>query len=280
MTVRLVCRRSGCQPKIRLWYVGGFLAQQSTAFQYPKQAARRGSRGAARRRYSSKKRWGASPARIQSGSWSSSSLRDHEFDASGRTADVSHPRRGTPSVKAATETLMAFSLELTPAQQDLVERTHRFAEEVVRPVAERYMRWRRFAGISRPTGANSRVRENRGVAGRFRPSPFRRSPAHGGLFRPIFGAGKMDLRVCAVLHRVADAARSPRRLQPEPEWDVDHQQARNLAIDVGARERPLRVGFRKSIPRSACSARRLAAAHSSPRAALFTPFWRYTFRYQ
>ena len=33
---------------------------------------------------------------------------------------------------------MGFELELTPAQHDLVERTHRFAAEVVRPVAERY----------------------------------------------------------------------------------------------------------------------------------------------
>src|ERR687888_614952 len=33
-----------------------------------------------------------------------------------------------------------FSLELTPAQHDLVQRTHRFAEEVIRPVADRYDR--------------------------------------------------------------------------------------------------------------------------------------------
>jgi acyl-CoA dehydrogenase len=33
---------------------------------------------------------------------------------------------------------MAFELELTPAQHDLVERTHRFAAEVVRPVAAEY----------------------------------------------------------------------------------------------------------------------------------------------
>src|SRR5919108_3216251 len=39
---------------------------------------------------------------------------------------------------------MAFSLTLTPAQQDLVERTHRFAEEVMRPVAERYDRDEEF----------------------------------------------------------------------------------------------------------------------------------------
>src|ERR671933_2309650 len=39
---------------------------------------------------------------------------------------------------------MAFSLELTSAQQDLVRRTHRFAEEIVRPVAERYDREEEF----------------------------------------------------------------------------------------------------------------------------------------
>jgi acyl-CoA dehydrogenase len=33
---------------------------------------------------------------------------------------------------------MSFSLELTPAQHDLVRRTHCFAREVVRPVADRY----------------------------------------------------------------------------------------------------------------------------------------------
>ena len=33
---------------------------------------------------------------------------------------------------------MTFDLRLTPAQHDLVERTHRFAEEVVRPVAAHY----------------------------------------------------------------------------------------------------------------------------------------------
>src|SRR5215218_10165417 len=39
---------------------------------------------------------------------------------------------------------MAFSMTLTPAQQDLVERTHRFAAEVVRPVAARYDREQEF----------------------------------------------------------------------------------------------------------------------------------------
>jgi acyl-CoA dehydrogenase len=39
---------------------------------------------------------------------------------------------------------MAFSMTLTPAQQDLVERTHRFAEEVIRPVAEHYDREEEF----------------------------------------------------------------------------------------------------------------------------------------
>jgi acyl-CoA dehydrogenase len=39
---------------------------------------------------------------------------------------------------------MTFSMTLTPAQQDLVERTHRFAEEVIRPVAERYDRAEEF----------------------------------------------------------------------------------------------------------------------------------------
>src|SRR5437763_15827791 len=33
---------------------------------------------------------------------------------------------------------MPFSLELTPAQHDLVRRIHRFAEEEIRPVAARY----------------------------------------------------------------------------------------------------------------------------------------------
>jgi acyl-CoA dehydrogenase len=37
-----------------------------------------------------------------------------------------------------------FSLELTPAQHDLVQRTHRFSEEVVRPVAARYDREEEF----------------------------------------------------------------------------------------------------------------------------------------
>ena len=39
---------------------------------------------------------------------------------------------------------MAFSMTLTPAQLDLVERTHRFAEEVIRPVAEEYDREEKF----------------------------------------------------------------------------------------------------------------------------------------
>jgi acyl-CoA dehydrogenase len=39
---------------------------------------------------------------------------------------------------------MAFSMTLTPAQQDLVERTHRFAEEVIRPVADHYDRQEEF----------------------------------------------------------------------------------------------------------------------------------------
>ena len=39
---------------------------------------------------------------------------------------------------------MAFDLELTPAQVELVERTHRFAEEVVRPVAAHYDRSEEF----------------------------------------------------------------------------------------------------------------------------------------
>jgi acyl-CoA dehydrogenase len=39
---------------------------------------------------------------------------------------------------------MGFSLELTPAQHDLVRRTHRFAEEVVRPVADCYDREQEF----------------------------------------------------------------------------------------------------------------------------------------
>ena len=39
---------------------------------------------------------------------------------------------------------MAFNMTLTPAQQDLVERTHRFAEEVIRPVAEQYDREEKF----------------------------------------------------------------------------------------------------------------------------------------
>src|SRR5919112_683505 len=39
---------------------------------------------------------------------------------------------------------MAFSMTLTPAQLDLVERTHRFAEDVIRPVAEHYDREEEF----------------------------------------------------------------------------------------------------------------------------------------
>src|SRR5919198_5025934 len=39
---------------------------------------------------------------------------------------------------------MAFDLELTPAHHDLIERTHRFAVEVVRPVADRYDRDEEF----------------------------------------------------------------------------------------------------------------------------------------
>jgi acyl-CoA dehydrogenase len=39
---------------------------------------------------------------------------------------------------------MAFDLELTPAHHDLIERTHRFAKEVVRPVADRYDREEEF----------------------------------------------------------------------------------------------------------------------------------------
>src|SRR5919204_1116039 len=39
---------------------------------------------------------------------------------------------------------MAFDLELTPAHHDLIERTHHFAEEVVRPVADRYDRAEEF----------------------------------------------------------------------------------------------------------------------------------------
>ncbi len=39
---------------------------------------------------------------------------------------------------------MGFSLELTAAQHDLVERTHRFAEEVIRPVAADYDRNEEF----------------------------------------------------------------------------------------------------------------------------------------
>jgi acyl-CoA dehydrogenase len=39
---------------------------------------------------------------------------------------------------------VGFSLELTPAQHDLVERTHRFAAEVIRPVAPHYDREEEF----------------------------------------------------------------------------------------------------------------------------------------
>jgi acyl-CoA dehydrogenase len=39
---------------------------------------------------------------------------------------------------------MSFSLALTPAQHDLVERAHRFAAEVIRPVADRYDRDEEF----------------------------------------------------------------------------------------------------------------------------------------
>src|ERR671930_586875 len=39
---------------------------------------------------------------------------------------------------------MAFSLELTPAQHDLIRRVHRFAEEEIRPVAAHYDREEEF----------------------------------------------------------------------------------------------------------------------------------------
>src|ERR671916_1719459 len=39
---------------------------------------------------------------------------------------------------------MGFDLELTPAHHDLIERTHRFADEVIRPVAEEYDRREEF----------------------------------------------------------------------------------------------------------------------------------------
>jgi acyl-CoA dehydrogenase len=39
---------------------------------------------------------------------------------------------------------MSFDLELTPAHHHLIERTHRFADEVVRPVADRYDRDEEF----------------------------------------------------------------------------------------------------------------------------------------
>jgi len=39
---------------------------------------------------------------------------------------------------------MAFTLELTGAQHELVERTHRFAAEVIRPVAGEYDRAEEF----------------------------------------------------------------------------------------------------------------------------------------
>src|ERR671928_564480 len=39
---------------------------------------------------------------------------------------------------------MSFDLELTPAHHDLIERTHRFSQEVVRPVADRYDREEEF----------------------------------------------------------------------------------------------------------------------------------------
>src|ERR687891_1665682 len=39
---------------------------------------------------------------------------------------------------------MGFDLELTPAQHELVRRTHRFAEEVVRPAADHYDREEEF----------------------------------------------------------------------------------------------------------------------------------------
>jgi acyl-CoA dehydrogenase len=39
---------------------------------------------------------------------------------------------------------LSFSLELTPAQHELVARTHRFADDVIRPVADRYDREQEF----------------------------------------------------------------------------------------------------------------------------------------
>jgi acyl-CoA dehydrogenase len=39
---------------------------------------------------------------------------------------------------------VSFDFSLTPAHHDLLERTHRFAEEIVRPVAARYDREQEF----------------------------------------------------------------------------------------------------------------------------------------
>ena len=39
---------------------------------------------------------------------------------------------------------MSFDLSLTPAHHDLIERTHAFAEDVVRPAAPRYDREQEF----------------------------------------------------------------------------------------------------------------------------------------
>src|SRR5688572_29330110 len=57
---------------------------------------------------------------------------------------------------------MAFNLSLTPAQLDLVERTHVFAEEVVRPVAAEYDRKQEF------------------------PWPVLEEAAEQGLYNPLF----------------------------------------------------------------------------------------------
>jgi hypothetical protein len=59
---------------------------------------------------------------------------------------------------------VSFDLSLTPAHHDLIARTHRFAEEVVRPVAPRYDREADGPPLSRQLGRGTQRRARAGMA--------------------------------------------------------------------------------------------------------------------
>ena len=92
----------------------------------PVQAQRR--RRLARRRPPVRRHRRADPRHAWRSCWPSAGSRPRA------DLDLRRRRPGRRRDRGACE--MAFSLTLTPAQQDLVERTHRFAEEVIRPVAD------------------------------------------------------------------------------------------------------------------------------------------------